>query len=126
MESLQGFLKKKKKKGPCGQRANTRKPQPQRSFFSKIWALEYRWEGKQSVGLPRSSEEKTAPRGLTEPDGQTQGGRGGGSRNVCSQIGALGYPSLAIRRAQVTSSSPRFVAYTSFPSLTSASGFSEH
>ena len=83
MESLQGFLKKKKKKSPCGQRANTRKPQPQRSFFSKFWALEYRWEGKQSVGLPRSSEEKTAPRGLTEPDGQTQGG-GEGAAGTCA------------------------------------------
>lgn len=49
-----------------------------------------------------------------------------GNQHVRSQRGALGYPSLAIWTAQVTSSSPHFVAYPSFPSLTFASGFSEH
>ena len=99
---------------------------PKGHFSPKLWALEYRWEGKQSVGLLQSREEKTAPWGLTESDGQTHGGRGGGNQNVCSQTGALGYPSLAIWTAQVTSSFPRVVAYTSFSSLTFALGFSEH
>ena len=47
---------------------------PKGHFSPKLWALEYRWEGKQSVGLLQSREEKTAPWGLTESDGQTQGG----------------------------------------------------
>ena len=58
--------------------------------------------------------------------GTNSGREGGGNQNVCSQTGALGYPSLAIWTAQVTSSSPRVVAYTSFSSLTFASGFSKH
>lgn len=124
MEILQGFLKKKK--APVDKDQTLENLNPKGHFSPKLWALKYRWEGKQSPGLLQSSEKKAVPRSLMESDGRTQGGRGRGSQDMCSQTGAPGRPSLAIWTAEVTSSSPHAVAYTSFSSLTFALVFSEH
>ena len=84
MESLQGFLKKKKK--PLWTKSKHQKTSTLKVIFLQLWALEYRWEGKQSVGLLQSSEEKTAPWGLTESEGQTQGGRGVATRTCAPRL----------------------------------------
>lgn len=52
---------------------------PKGHFSPKLWALEYRWEGKQSAGLLQISEKKDyTPESDAQPEG-TQGGRAGSS-----------------------------------------------
>lgn len=110
MKSLQGFWRGQESNG---QRPNTRKPQPQRSFSPTLWALKYTQEGKQTCLL--QSRKKDYPE-----DQGTDGQQPSHTESWTTP------PSQAIQTAEVTSSSPQAVAYTSFSSLTFTLVSSEH
>lgn len=99
---------------------------PKGHFSPKLWALEYKWEGKQWAGLLQSRERE---KDLTwDPDGGpegTQGGRAGSSWTCAPRQESWAAP-LAIGTAEVASFPPRAAACTSFSSLTFALVFSEH